>query len=62
MEIVTHVVGIGLIGNRGGVMRELCDLMLGVPSHNTPRIQEGHLTLGHIMCGFLEAALLAQPA
>jgi len=51
------VVCIGLTGNRGGPMRELCDHLLEVPSADTPKIQEGHLILGHILCGLIEKAL-----
>lgn len=48
---------VGLTGNRGGPMRELCDFLLEVPSSDTPKIQEGHLVLGHILCGLVERAL-----
>jgi D-sedoheptulose 7-phosphate isomerase len=51
------LVSIGLTGNRGGPMRELCDYLLEVPSTDTPKIQEGHLVLGHILCGLVELAL-----
>ena len=45
---------IGMTGNRKGLMVELCDIALEVPSDDTPRIQEGHAILGHIICGFVE--------
>jgi len=45
---------VGFTGNRGGPMRELCDHLLEVPSGDTPKIQEGHLVLGHIVCGLVE--------
>jgi D-sedoheptulose 7-phosphate isomerase len=48
---------VGLTGNRGGPMRELCDFLLEVPSADTPKIQEGHLVLGHILCGLVENAI-----
>jgi D-sedoheptulose 7-phosphate isomerase len=48
---------IGLTGNRGGPMQELCDCLLEVPSSDTPKIQEGHLVLGHILCGLVENAM-----
>lgn len=48
---------VGLTGNRGGKMRELCDHCLEVPSSDTPKIQEGHLVLGHIICGRIESEL-----
>ena len=41
------LITIGLCGNKGGFMVENCDYILEVPSPNTPKIQEGHLVLGH---------------
>jgi len=55
------LVCIGLTGNRGGSMRELCDFLLEVPSGDTPKIQEGHLVLGHILCGLIESAIFKAP-
>ena len=52
---------IGLTGNRGGEIIELCDFSLEVPSSDTPKIQEGHLVLGHIICGLIENKLFAPP-
>lgn len=52
---------IGLTGNRDGSMRELCDYLLEVPSGDTPKIQEGHLVLGHILCGLVENAIFRTP-
>lgn len=51
------LVSVGFTGNRGGPMRELCDHLIEVPSADTPRVQEGHLVLGHILCGLIERAL-----
>jgi D-sedoheptulose 7-phosphate isomerase len=48
---------IGFTGNRGGPMHGLCDIVLAVPSAETPRIQEGHLVLGHIVCAIVEQSL-----
>lgn len=45
---------IGFTGNRGGDMRDLCHHLLEVPSAETPKIQEGHSVLGHILCGLVE--------
>ena len=56
------LVCIGLTGNRGGPIRELCDHLIEVPSADTPRIQEGHAILGHILCGFVEEALFRYTA
>ena len=55
------VVCIGMTGNRGGPMKELCDHYLEVPSADTPKIQEGHAVLGHILCGLVERALFKAP-
>ncbi len=56
------VVCIGMTGNRGGPMKELCEHYLDVPSADTPKIQEGHAVLGHILCGLVERALFKAPA
>jgi D-sedoheptulose 7-phosphate isomerase len=56
------LVCIGLTGNRGGPMRDLCDYLLEVPSSDTPKIQEGHLVLGHILCGLIENAMFKAAA
>ncbi len=48
---------IGLTGDSGGKMREVCDLCLCVPSRNTARIQEMHITIGHTICELLEERL-----
>jgi D-sedoheptulose 7-phosphate isomerase len=52
---------VGLTGNRGGPMRDLCDFVLEVPSSDTPKIQEGHAVLGHILCGLVESAIFKAP-
>lgn len=56
------VVTIGMTGNRGGPMGGLCDHLLAVPSADTPKIQEGHLVLGHIFCGLVERAMFTPPS
>jgi len=45
---------IGLTGQDGGAMRPLCDYCICVPSTRTPKIQEGHIVIGHIICGLAE--------
>ncbi len=45
---------IGLSGGDGGKMRSLCDPILLAPSRETPRIQEGHALIYHILCGLVE--------
>ncbi|MEK6954529.1 MAG: D-sedoheptulose 7-phosphate isomerase [Candidatus Micrarchaeota archaeon] len=49
---------VGLTGNTGGALKSLSDVCICVPSDLTPRIQELHIAIGHILCGELEAALL----
>lgn len=56
------VICIGMTGNRGGPMKDLCDYYFDVPSADTPKIQEGHAVLGHILCGLVERALFKAPA
>jgi D-sedoheptulose 7-phosphate isomerase len=53
---------IGFTGNRGGPMHGLCDIVLAVPSADTPKIQEGHFVLGHIICGLVERAMFPRDA
>lgn len=45
---------VAFTGENGGRLKEIADILLNVPSNNTPRIQEAHITLGHIMCGLIE--------
>ncbi len=49
---------IGLLGNKGGILKNVCDLSLIVPSKNTARIQECHIIFGHTLVEFLEDTLL----
>jgi D-sedoheptulose 7-phosphate isomerase len=48
---------VGLAGEGGGKMKGRCDHLMAVPSKDTPRIQEVHITLGHVICELVEAAL-----
>lgn len=48
---------IGLTGQTGGALKEFCDICLMVPSTDTPRIQESHILIGHIICGLVEESL-----
>lgn len=45
---------IGLLGTDGGTIKNICHLALVVPSNDTPRVQEGHITIIHIVCDLLE--------
>lgn len=48
---------IGFTGLSGGKMANMCDITLRMPSSETPKIQEGHIAIGHIICGLVEAAM-----
>jgi D-sedoheptulose 7-phosphate isomerase len=48
------LVTVGMTGEGGGKMKDLSDHLLSVPSRNTPRIQEAHITIGHIICQLVE--------
>ncbi len=48
---------IGLSGRDGGVMNDLCNVNLVVPSDDTPRIQEMHILIGHTLCHLIEQNL-----
>ena len=48
---------IGLTGFTGGEMDSMCDLCIKVPSGETPRIQESHILIGHIICCIVEEKL-----
>jgi len=51
------VLTVGMTGASGGQMPTLCDFCIRVPSTETARIQEAHLTIGHILCALVEDAL-----
>ena len=53
------VITIGFTGEDGGGMKTYCDYLVNVPSKNTPRIQESHIMLGHIICELVEEWLFA---
>ena len=48
------MVTVGFTGSKGGKMKEICDIMIQVPSDDTPRIQEVHILVGHIICQLIE--------
>jgi D-sedoheptulose 7-phosphate isomerase len=50
---------LGMTGETGGAMRELCDVCIRVPSRETFRIQEYHLPIYHVLCLLLEDALFS---
>lgn len=54
------VITIGFTGQKGGKMREICDFLINVPSNDTPRIQESHILVGHIICQLVEESYFDQ--
>ncbi|EAJ0326584.1 D-sedoheptulose 7-phosphate isomerase [Campylobacter lari] len=55
-----EILSIGLSGSNGGAMNELCDICIKVPSSCTPRIQEVHILIGHILCAIVEEELFGK--
>ena len=54
------LITVGFTGEQGGKMKELSDYLFNVPSNNTPRIQESHIMIGHIICQLAEEQFFAQ--
>ena len=48
---------VGFLGGKGGKLAEMCDVPVIVPTENTQRIQESHITIGHILCEIVEREL-----
>lgn len=51
---------VGLTGETGGSMANLCDICLRIPSQETPRIQEAHILIGHILCAIVEESIFGK--
>ena len=51
------VTTIGMTGQKGGQLIQYCDYQLKMPSNDTPRIQECHMLVGHIICELIEATI-----
>jgi len=54
------IISIGFTGASGGKMKEASDFLFNVPSNDTPRIQESHIMLGHIICQLVEAKVFPE--
>ncbi len=50
------MIAIGFTGQNAGKMKDMCDLLINIPSTDTPRIQESHIMVGHIICQLVEEA------
>lgn len=51
------VITVAMTGSTGGEMKSMADFLINVPSNDTPRIQESHIMLGHIICEIVEAEM-----
>ena len=54
------IITVGLTGNSGGLMAKECDYCIKVPSNKTPRIQESHILIGHIICAIVEEEIFGK--
>ncbi len=52
-----QMVTVGFTGATGGKLKVLSDYLFNVPSSDTPRIQESHIMIGHIICELVEETL-----
>lgn len=51
---------VALVGRDGGAMAKMADMAIVVPSESTPRIQESHILIGHIICDIIEKEIFAE--
>ena len=56
-----EMITIGLTGLTGGAMKSTSDYLINIPSTDTPRIQESHIMVGHIICQLVEEKYFATP-
>ena len=56
------IITIGFTGESGGKMKTISDYLINVPSNDTPRIQESHIMLGHIICQLVEEEYFNTPS
>ena len=54
------IISVGFTGENGGEMAELCDFCIKVPSNETPRVQEVHILIGHIICAVVEEVIFGK--
>lgn len=55
------MITVGFTGETGGKMKSLCDHLINIPSTDTPRIQESHIMVGHIICQLVEEKMYPKP-
>lgn len=54
------ILTVGLTGKTGGSMKTMSDILINVPSLDTPRIQESHILIGHIICELIEQQMFSK--
>ena len=54
------MITVGFTGETGGKMKPLCNHLINIPSTDTPRIQESHIMVGHIICQLVEEKMFSQ--
>ena len=54
-----NILTVALVGKDGGKMAKMADIALVIPSDSTPRIQESHILIGHILCDIIEKEIFA---
>jgi D-sedoheptulose 7-phosphate isomerase len=59
IEVANEIgmITVGMTGETGGRMKDICKYLINVPSKDTPRIQEAHIMIGHIICEIVEKEL-----
>jgi D-sedoheptulose 7-phosphate isomerase len=59
IEVANEIgmITVGMTGKTGGKMKDICKYLINVPSNDTPRIQEAHIMIGHIICEIVEKEL-----
>ena len=59
IEVANNIgmITVGMTGETGGKMKDICKYLINVPSKDTPRIQEAHIMIGHIICEIVEKEL-----
>lgn len=55
-----NMITIGFTGETGGQLKDTCDYLFKIPSTDTPRIQEAHIMIGHIICELVETTMFGK--
>ena len=57
-----YMIVVGMTGKTGGKMAKACDYLINIPSTDTPRIQECHMIIGHLICELVEQSIFGKSA